>query len=284
MATATGITTTTAASGWSPDVNYYQAADFIPESLLLQTATIAGEIDGDSTTCKVAFIRDSGSTGAGATVKRELEQLDDEEPDMADLELRTVKLGRLATVSSEMFEKPNTASQLAASFCRDLTRRADVAYMDGIDGLLVGMRNLAGATKAAAPVATNLDSLVDLLAELECAGAHPTHVVVDPRSWASLRKLKTANDHNSTLLPSGADDTQPKLLGLTVLRSEFMTPGSGLVLDKSEVVSAVGPVKIAQSEHAQFARDGIVLRATMRIAWGCPKPERTGVFTVGGKK
>lgn len=285
MATVTGITTSTSSTGWHPDQTFYAPVDFIPQALVMQTSTIAGDVDGDQVVCRVPYVRDSGDSGNGATPKAELELLDDDRPELAEVEIRTTKVGRLATISTEQFEKEGTAAQLAASFCRDIARRADVALLGGITDRIVGLRDLPGATEAASPVVGNLDALVDLLAELEVAGATPTAILLDPRSWAVLRKLKTGDGRNDTLLASGATDTAPRLLDLPVLRSRFMPPGDGLVIDKNELISAVGQVRVAQSEHAQFNRDGVVLRATFRFGWAVPRPDRIGRFTVGtGKK
>ena len=68
------------------------------------------------------------------------------------------------------------------------------------------------------------------------------------------------------------------LLGLPVLKSRFIPAFHGLVVDRTAVVSVVGPVSIATSEHAQFARDAIALRATWRIGWGVVRPDRLGKF------
>lgn len=59
-----------------------------------------------------------------------------------------------------------------------------------------------------------------------------------------------------------------------------MTAGAGAVLDKSAVVSAVGAVQVATSEHVNFKTDGIALRATWRIGWNLVHADRIGKFTV----
>jgi hypothetical protein len=71
------------------------------------------------------------------------------------------------------------------------------------------------------------------------------------------------------------------VLGLPVLKSRFITPFDGLVIDCSAVASAIGPVSIAPSEHALFAKDSVQLRATWRIGWGVTRPDRIGKFSTG---
>jgi hypothetical protein len=57
---------------------------------------------------------------------------------------------------------------------------------------------------------------------------------------------------------------------------------TGLVVDRNAVVSAVGQVKVANSEHAAFAADSVLLRATWRIGHVGVRPNRIGVFTIAG--
>ena len=56
--------------------------------------------------------------------------------------------------------------------------------------------------------------------------------------------------------------------------------GTGLVIDKSAIVSAVGEVMVAQSEHAYFDSDSIALRCTWRFGANVVRPDRIGKFTV----
>ena len=70
------------------------------------------------------------------------------------------------------------------------------------------------------------------------------------------------------------------LLDLPVTVSNAMTPNSGLVIDRSAIVSAVGPVNVATDESVYFTSDGVALRATWRIGWNLVRPNRIGKFTV----
>lgn len=122
--------------------------------------------------------------------------------------------------------------------------------------------------------------LVDLFAELEGNGATPTHIIVDPVAWASLRKFKAATGSAQSLLGAGTSDAARLLLDLPVLVTPAMTAGTGLVIDKSAIVSAVGEVMVAQSEHAYFDSDSIALRCTWRFGANVVRPDRIGKFTV----
>ncbi|KKC04535.1 phage major capsid protein [Mycobacterium nebraskense] len=274
-------TTTTSEWGWRPDTVEFLATDVVPQALILQTSTIAGEVDGDAPSVHVPFILDAGQVGTGAVFKAEAAPLADEEPTLDEIELKTKKLTRLATLSNEQFNKAPTAQQVSLSFARDLVRRADAAYLNENSSPLIGLLHMSGFVDAAAPISTDLDPLVDLLAELEVNGAEPTALIVDPLSWAAIKKLKVADTYNQSLLGAGTEDAAPRLLSLPVLKSRFIPPSSGIVVDRTQIVSAVGQVKVAQSDHAAFTSDAVVLRATWRIAWGVPRPERIGRFTVG---
>ena len=55
---------------------------------------------------------------------------------------------------------------------------------------------------------------------------------------------------------------------------------SGVVIDRTAIVTAAGSVRIATSEHAYFGSDGVGLRATWRFGHVVVRPERIGKFTI----
>ncbi|MBI2696154.1 phage major capsid protein [Mycobacterium nebraskense] len=215
-------TTTTSEWGWRPDTVSFLATDVVPTALIMQTSAIAGDVDGDAPSVHVPYLVDAGQAGTGALIKAEGAALADEEPGLDEVELKTAKITRLATISNEQFMKAPTAGQISASFARDLVRKADALYLDANSAPLTGLLHVSGVVDAPAPVTDSLDVLVDLLAELEVNGAEPTHIILDPLSWAALRKFKTADTFNSTLLGAGTEDAVPRILSLPVLRSRFI--------------------------------------------------------------
>ncbi len=267
------ITTGTAAYPWRPDETFFPAADVVPEALILQTSTVAGSIDGDQPAVRVAYVDDDES----ADYYAEAELIDEAPPTLAERVIQTKKLARRVVLSNEQFRQEMTAQQVAQSVARDLIRKADADYIGGTSPL-VGIANMAGTVEAGS-VGTDLDGIVDLIAELEANGAMPTHVVVDPLGWAALRKIKTdSSDSNQSLLGAGTNDARAMLLSLPVLVNRFIPTYTGVVVDSSAVVSAVGPVSIATSEHEQFSKDSVVLRAIWRIGWTITRPDRIGSF------
>ncbi|MBB3604531.1 hypothetical protein FHT40_004209 [Mycolicibacterium sp. BK556] len=106
------------------------------------------------------------------------------------------------------------------------------------------------------------------------------HILVDPLGWGELRKLKTASSYNSSLIGAGTTDAARMLLSLPVIVDPAVTDYTGLVIDKRAIVSAVGPVKIATSEHQYFSSDSVLLRATWRFGHVVVRPERLGKFAI----
>ena len=172
-----------------------------------------------------------------------------------------------------------TAQQVAESVARDLVRKADASYIGDVTDP-TGLINTVATVSADAGVFGDLDDLVELIATLEVNGAVPSHIVLDPMGWASLRNLKVATAYNQTLLGAGTTDAVPMLLSLPVLRSRFIPAYTGLVIDQRAVVSAVGPVQVSTSEHALFSRDAVQMRATWRIGWGVTRPNWIGKFSL----
>ena len=52
------------------------------------------------------------------------------------------------------------------------------------------------------------------------------------------------------------------------------------MVDRTAVVSAVGDVEVAQSEHVYFGSDSVALRCTWRFGQNVVRPGRVGTFTV----
>lgn len=133
---------------------------------------------------------------------------------------------------------------------------------------------------AGGEVSTSLDELVDLVATLQNNLSTPTHILLDPLGWAEFRKLKVATDWNQSLIGAGVTDAQQLLLSLPVLVNKAVPDYTGVVVDASAVVYAVGPVMISVSEHQYFSSDSVGVRATWRIGHVVVRPDRIGTFTI----
>lgn len=273
-------TTSTSAAAWRPDLTAVAPVDAIPDAIILQASTVAGEVEGDAPSVRVQYIDD-----ASADFVAEGAAIPEADPDLAEVVVHTAKLSQLVRLSREQWVQPGTENQLSDSVARAITKRANQAFLTQVAPTSpavappAGLINITGVVNGGA-VADDLDALIDLVATLEANGAEPSHIICSPTAWASLRKFKTGTDYASSLLGAGTSNTERRLLDLPVLVTPAMTSGSGMVLDQASIVSAVGDVLVSQSEHAYFNSDSIGLRATWRIGWNAVRPNRLGRFTV----
>lgn len=270
------ITTGSSAKSWSPDVNTFAAGDVVGPALILQTSTIAGSVDGDDQFVRVAYVDDvdAGFVAEGAAIT-------EDNPDLAECVVATGKVATLARISNEQFNQAGTAERLAESFGRSLARAADKAYLVQAAPTApavtppTGLLNLAGVVDGGA-IGDDLDVLIDGLATVEANGGHPTHWIAAPDSWAALRKLKGIE--NVPLLGAGTDDSARRLLGVPVLTTPTVPAGTLVAVDRSAIVSAVGQVYVAVSEHAAFSSDTVLIRATWRFGANAVRPDRIVKF------
>ena len=278
----TVVTTPTTGGAWSPDVQLFAPADAVPNALILECSTVAGSIEGDDPAVRVAYIDDDD-----AQFTAEGSEIPEAEPQLAEVLVHTAKITQLVRVSTEQYSQESTAKQLSASVARAITRRADLAFVAEpaptapAVAPVAGILNVPGIIEGD-PVVGNLDALVDLLAEMQNNLAVPSHILVGPKMWAELRKLKVGGDGiNESLLGAGVTDAEPRLLSLPVLVNPALPEGKGLVVDRNAIVSAVGDVKVASSEHQYFTSDSVALRATFRLGHVVVRPDRIGSFTIG---
>ena len=237
-------------------------------------------MEGDAPAVRVAYVTDAeaGFVAEGAAI-------DEDNPGLDEVLIRTGKVSQLIRLSREQWVQTGTGQLLSTSVARAVTKAANIAYLAQVAPTPpavtppAGLLNVAGIESGSA-VAGDLDNLVDLIATLQANGATPSHIVIDPLGWASIAKLKIGADYNATLLGAGTQDTARMLLGLPVLVTPAMSASTGLVIDKTAVLSAVGTVAVATSEHFYFGSDGIALRATWRFGQNVVFPDRIGKFAV----
>lgn len=275
------LTTLTSSRAWAPDQNIFNPAETIPEALILNHSTVGGVIEGDRPSLRVAYIDD-----ADAQFSAEGTEIPEAEPALNEVLVHTGKVTQLIRLSNEQYRQEGTPGQLSDSVSRALVRKADQAFLTqpaptvGDTTPPAGLTNIPGITAADDPVTSNLDPLIDLAAQLEAHGGAPTGILLDPLAWAALRKMKTADGAQTTILGAGTEDAQKLLLDLPVQVSAALTPNTGLVVDNTAIISAVGPVNVAVDESVYFTSDSVATRATWRIGWNIVRPERIGTFTI----
>jgi HK97 family phage major capsid protein len=273
-------TTVTSAKAWAPDLYTFAPTDAVPDALILQCSTVSGEVDGDEPSLRVAFVDDDE-----AQFSAEGDTIPEGDPALAEVLLHTSKITQLVRLSNEQWNQTNTATQLSASVSRAITRRADLAFVAEAAPVgpavapVAGLVNVSGVV-AGDEISGSLDSLIDLVAQLQDNLSIPSAILVDPLGWGELRKLKVAASYNQTLLGAGTSDAAQMLLSLPVLVNPAVPDYTGVVIDRNAIVSAVGQVKVANSEHAVFASDSVLLRATWRFGHVVVRPNRIGTFTI----
>ncbi|MCV7150533.1 phage major capsid protein [Mycolicibacterium pyrenivorans] len=274
------VSTPTSDAAWRPDVTVFAPGEVLPNALILQTSTVAGQIDGDAPSVRVAFLDDDD-----AQFTAEGSEIPEAEPDLAEQLIHTAKITQLVRITNEQYNQTGTANQLSESVARAITRRANTAFVAEPAPVgpavapAVGLIGTSGIVDGGV-MFDSLDVLTDLLATLQNNLAIPSVILLGPLGWSEMRKMKVGTSYNQTLLGAGTADAEQRLLGLPVVVDPSVPDYSGLVLDKRAVVSAVGPVRVAVSEHAFFSSDSVLLRATWRIGHVVVRPNRIGKFTI----
>lgn len=273
-------TTSTAAAAWRPDLSVWEAESLVPEALIMQTSTVAAAVEGDEPATRCAYVSDDTASivAEGATIS-------EAGPSLSEVVVFTSKLAQLVKLSNEMQRTNQVAMRVSTSMTRAIVKAADKFYLTQAAPTspavtpLPGLINVTGIEDGGA-VATDLDALVDLFATIESNGGQVSHLVMAPDAWASLRKFKTGTSSNAGLLGAGTQDSVRMLLDVPVLTSPALSSGTGLAIDKSAVISAVGPVRLETSSDAYFSDDSYGIRVTWRIGQNVVHADRIGKFTV----
>lgn len=274
------VTTGTTTVGFSPDVNAFDAEESVPEALILQTSTRAGDVDGDEPVVRVTWVEDGDAEFVG-----EGEEIDPDAVDTSEISVHTGKVAKLIKISREQYYQQQTSERLSAAVARAVTKRANLAYIQQAAPTApattppAGLLDIVGLVNGGA-VANNLDKLVDLVATLEDNGGAPSHWLMSSAAWARLRKLKRDATSNEALLGAGTTDAVKMLLDIPVLTSGAVPAGTGLLVSQSDIASVIGSVMVAASEHFYFGSDSVALRCTWRFGQDLPHPNRCGKFTI----
>jgi len=271
-------TTITSPHAWSPDVTGFLPGDVVPDAIILAASTIAGTVEGDEPAVRIPFVADDGDAGFVA----EGAEIPDTDPDLDETVVLTGKVAKLSRFSREQLEQPNAAKLIVDSMSRSVTRKGNRAFLANPAGGPgpVGLLN-AGITEIVTPIEANLDLITEAIAMIETADGTATQIIASPAAWADLSRLKKSTDSNESLLGAGTETVERRLESLPVLVTNAMPAGQLLVLDKSTVLSAVGDVKLARSEHAYFSSDSIGVRVTWRAGWKVQRPGRVVKLTIG---
>lgn len=277
-----GLFTFNTAKAWSPDTNIFHPDQVMPDALITQTATLGASIQGDDVAVRVGVVDD-----AEAVFVTEGNDIPEADPTLSERLVVTGKIAQLARVSNEQWYQQNTGGVLADSVRRAVLNKANSAYINQAapaesqtspkpsPGLINTPDIIDGGT-----LADNLDGLVDVVATVETNGACPSHILVAPTTWAALRKLKVGKTSAQSLLGAGTEDAAPHLLGIPVIVSSAIPEKTGLVIDKRNIVSALGPIEVSMSKDRYFEKDSVALRCTWRIGHVVIRPNRLAKFKI----
>jgi HK97 family phage major capsid protein len=204
-------------------------------------------------------------------------------PALDELLVSTAKIAVLTRMSHEAYSSKTADQIVSVSLRRSLISKADAAYVanpaggPGPVGLVNTPGVVAGGTLAAGD---SLDVVAEAVTAVEVNGGTPTHLICDPASWGVIQTLKQATGSNLPLIGAPAETTERKLFGLPVMVSAAVPAGNLLVVDQAEVMAAVSPLAVAVSQDVYFDSDSVAIRATFRVGWGLPRPDRTAKITV----
>jgi HK97 family phage major capsid protein len=130
-------------------------------------------------------------------------------------------------------------------------------------------------------ITDNLDPLADSVAVIEPHGGTADLIVTSPIGWASVSKLKVDEGSNASLLGPPAIAATRQLLSIPVAVSPSVGDTVLLVADKKAILSAVGGLTVATSQHAAFRRDSITTRITWRFGATVAREQRVVELALG---
>src|SRR5262245_14189417 len=213
------------------------------------------------------------------------------DPGYDDIVATPRKIATLTALSNELIadSNPDVVELLSMQVARALALKYDWAFFEGsgTPPEIRGLKNVAGitldATLAAAP--TNLDVFATAIATLASFNATATAIVMHPRTWGTLIKLKEGTAANNKPLlqqsaGSGGAAVANSIYGVPVFLTsqlsivEGTAESSAYVYDASQVVAVFRQdTRIELDRSRLFNTDQSELRAIMRADVSAPNPK-----------
>ncbi len=285
------LTTTSAAAIAPNELSRFVFDRLRPASVLLRSGVRVIPTDRDS----IEFPRLTGDATPGFF--NEAAAIAPSDPTFVTLTGTPRKLAALIQLSNEVVadSDPSIVNVLNEHVGTILGARLDLAGFEGSGAApeIRGLRNVAG-TQAISMAAngaaiTNLDPISDALALLEAANASAGAIVMPPRTWSVLRKLKDSTGR--PLLGDGAASTAPSVFGVPVYVSSQLsiaeaqgtatTASSVYVYDPTQVVVVSrNDATIELDRSRLFNQDMSELRGTLRADLLAPNP--TAIVRIAG--
>lgn len=263
--------------GLYPDQTFI-AQEVVPEALIYEITTVVGSIEGDEPAIRVPYVKEDPHVG----FVLEGDPIYAENPQLDEVVIRTGKLATIVRQTNESASYTDANTLNAASMARSITVSGNNALLSSTPSSQVttepvGLMLTEGLADAPT-LGDNLDAIGDAITAVEVAGGTATHIVVSPAAWGHIRSLKSGTGSNLPLIGAPADQTERRMFGLPVIVSHQMPTAAGaenvLIVDKSNILSAVGAIKLATSSEYYFGSDSLARRATWRIGWQVLDPKR----------
>lgn len=268
-------TITTNAKGYYND-QVFPAEDVVPDSLVLQpdVVTVTGAPEGDAPVVRIPYVNadpDVGFVAEGADIPKS-------DPTLSEILVSTRKLALLADQSNESYSYSGAADSVATSMQRAITLKGDNVLLNNPTNP-TGLWFTDGITDAG-EVTTTFDPFIDAIAGIEANNGAASSIIIHPKSWAILSKLKTTD--GVLQLGSPTQQASRTLFGLPVHVTASIAEGHALVVDSREIVAAVGGIELTSSSEAAFTSDSMLHRITWRIGWAVVHPDRLAKLTITG--
>lgn len=244
----------------------FDPGEIVPDALILKIATVTKGIEGDIPSVRVPYVKTDPTSGF-------TDEGDDITPSDADLDEITVTTNKIAVLtkqSREAYAYGTSNDHLAASLERSVIVKANTALLSNASGP-TGLLNVSGIVDGGT-VTDNFDPISDAITGIECNGGTATSIVMDPKSWGVLCKLKTSS--GTLQLGSPAEQTERRLFGLPVYVTPQMPAGNILIVDATTLIAAVSDISAETDSSFYFGSDSIAHRVTWRIGWNLVHPDR----------
>lgn len=259
------MTAMTGTAAWSPD----KVADLdldavLPDSLLIECTTKAGEVEGDEPFIRVPFV----GADPTASVVAEGAAITPADATLDEVAFQTVKVATLSKVSNELIRIPGNQARLIKSLQRAVLGKVNADFVDALDAASTGFVN-AGILGA------DLDEFSDAIADVESNGGEVSHFIMPSSAWKTLSKIKAATGSNVPILGVGdasADGVRRSIFGVPVRLSS--AAGAIYAVSREDLVSAYSTLRVAVSEHAYFGEDATGLRSDLRFGVAPARPNR----------
>lgn len=218
------------------------------------------------------------------------------DPDADVLTATPRKLAALSYQSNELVSDSNPSSQdmVAESLSRAVSLKLDYGFFEGTGTApqITGLKNQTGIQTLdmgtdGAEIA-NLDPFADALGMLTGVNAAPGAIVMHPRVWRTVTKLKENDTSNKPLITDGAgsptESVSRSIYGVPVLLTSQLSTDethgtatnatSVYVYEPRQCVAVIrNDAQVETDTSTAFSSDRTAVRVTLRADLVLPNPE-----------